>query len=1195
MLPAMTVPYRLRLLGGLELRLGDAAAMLPSRRSAALLACIAVDAAATRAVLAERLWAGLGTAMARRNLRRELARLREAGLGDLVETTQESLTLSNAVACDVRVFVEACQRGDSAAALAAWRGQLLEGFVLAEATEFDAWLSQQRSAFAARWRDAAAAQADHLEQGGALREALGLHARLREDDPVQERHYAAAMRLHYRLGEPAAALAIYGQCARVLREQLGIEPSPATSALAQRSRAAEALHPIVARRTRSVTPALEPELIGREAEAATVRDTEAAVLLVEGDAGVGKSRLVQDCLRAPSTLVACCDPASQQAALHPVAEALRFALLSPQRADRVAALPPAVRREAARLLPALDDHGPRATGVGTESAGPTEAQRDRFFDALGDTIDHAAGAGGVLWIDDLQWADDATLELLARLARRRASAPARHVRIVVAARTPEIELNAAALVLLRRLQRARLLERLVLRPFGLPQTLALLCQLSGTAARLPLAERLQRATGGNPYHVLETLRFLFDEGELRVEADGSWASRGAADDEAELPLPPTLADTVTERAERLPQQARRLLDVAALCRSGFTLAQLRSAAMLDEWQALEAMEAVLKLRLFSDAPCRGGNEALRYRFVHSLAREVVALALPPERRRLIHERLARVLISLREAADHVAWHLEEAGQTAEAAGWRLAAAAESRRLFAWRGALAHLSLADAATKDPDARLPIVRDRWHVARNLLDLTALDLAARDLAQLAHEAQREDWRLEALLWQADLAQMRKQPDTAIEPLRRALEEGAFGRSAPSLLARAAAALAHLLLAAGQIGAAEQVLARIDADGIADDDRAMLLTASANAARLAGNAAGAQQLLSSAIELMRSPQRLEERLQARNLLAHTQQMRGDAAGARRTLEAALEEAERAQLTSALRTVLPNLVTLCAVEGQLDRAQAFLRRGMEALKFVDHPAVHAMLNSRLAEVLLRSGDLGGTLDAAECSMRHYETNRGGTQDYAPWIMAAQVHVFADDVQGALGLFDSLERSPARMPGPGTGALVQLKRLALRVRLAQGADAVALAQELERIRDAPDHAYRATEADYWRAQALLRAGAVEAAWALAGKLPAGELGLHLEEASLLALQLSCAAALGRVDAAQVDFAVEALAKAPPLPALELAHALLAAQRALGRHQAAGPIRGEIGRRVDRLAATLSRQPELSQGLRRRWGEPTWRR
>ena len=157
---------------------------------------------------------------------------------------------------------------------------------------------------------------------------------------------------------------------------------------------------------------------------------------------------------------------------------------------------------------------------------------------------------------------------------------------------------------------------------------------------------------------------------------------------------------------------------------------------------------------------------------------------------------------------------------------------------------------------------------------------------------------------------------------------------RRSARLRLRSHLALVHARFANGRLGDADgaltdaSALAEAEGDALAPPLRALFLRGLANAARLRQDPGRAEPLLREAARLLDGDAHLEARLQTLNLLAHVQHMggRGDAAIA--TLEACLADAERAGLTVVLRSVLPNLVTLCADAGQAERGRAFLERG---------------------------------------------------------------------------------------------------------------------------------------------------------------------------------------------------------------------------------------------------------------------------
>ena len=344
----------LELLGPPRLRDGvGGERALPSRRALALLAVLAVDGESPRGRLAALFWGDHDNASARRNLRRELARLRSEGLESTLSVVGDRLGLGADVATDVELFRAAAATGDGATALATWRGTFLDGFETTEASAFREWLEERRAGFVQRWRDLAARQAARCEAAGDARSALEWHARLADDDPLQELHHVNVMRLHHLLGERRPALAAWERCRRLLRDELGIAPSPATVALAEQIRSPERLSSLALRRADAALRRVEAPFVGRAAEAARLRERGAGAVLLEGEAGVGKTRLALEVLRAGSTVAERCEAIARDAPLHAVAEALRALIEAPERLARLDSLGVDDRREMARLLPTL--------------------------------------------------------------------------------------------------------------------------------------------------------------------------------------------------------------------------------------------------------------------------------------------------------------------------------------------------------------------------------------------------------------------------------------------------------------------------------------------------------------------------------------------------------------------------------------------------------------------------------------------------------------------------------------------------------------------------------------------------------------------------------------------------------------------------------------------------------------------------
>ena len=205
---------------------------------------------------------------------------------------------------DLQAFEQAVAAGRLEAAHALRTGPLLEGLDLEDATEFDDWLRKPARAVPPRLaRRDVASTPDGSKAQAIVVPPSHVHRRLLDDDALQEATYRDLMRLHDALGERGAALELYGRCEATLREELGLEPLPETRLLAERicSEPASRCRP-------GSTSASARTAAGRQSTCATFpwsrgngswplrRRCLEPVLLIEGEAGVGKSRFARSWL-----------------------------------------------------------------------------------------------------------------------------------------------------------------------------------------------------------------------------------------------------------------------------------------------------------------------------------------------------------------------------------------------------------------------------------------------------------------------------------------------------------------------------------------------------------------------------------------------------------------------------------------------------------------------------------------------------------------------------------------------------------------------------------------------------------------------------------------------------------------------------------------------------------------------------------
>lgn len=1171
----MVAALHLALLGVPRVSSGGRPLAITVRKTLALAVYLAVEGGASRARLAEMFWGQLGEATARRNLRRALHRLREAGLDDALFADDDHVALRGA-STDLQAFESAVQDARWGEAEALQPGRLCEGLDLGDAPAFDDWLALRRERFDRDWRHALQRLAALREGAGDLRAAAALHARLLESDPLQEASHREHMRLLDALGERAAALEACARCERVLREELQLEPLPETRLLADRSRGRGAVAagpasapmpaPVAAVFDRQAVP-----LVARERELAEIAASTAPVLLVEGEAGVGKSRVALEAWRraaatgddAPA-LVLRFSELSTATPFHAVADALR----APARAPLLARLDPAWQRDLARLLPEL-----RPTAA-TEPAPPAaEEARSRLLEALVQALALAAGPARLLVLDDLQWADASSLELLAHLVRRRAHAPAALPRVVATARPGELAANTAAQVVLDELAREGVLARLSLGAFDDWSMLQLVQRLSRSEGGLRFATRLGAATGGNVFFALETIRALFEAGELRADAHEGWSTRydDTTTDYAELPLPASVVDAVRARVARLGPAAQRLLETAALAEDGSTLAEIQGATALTEWEALEGIERAIAARVIDRA-------GAGYRFVHDLFRSALRTALSPERQRLTHAKLAAALEPLHAAPARIAAHWESAGDAGAAAlAWARAADA-AMALGAVREASTHYTRAASLTADAPAA---------VALHAKAFTAIRAAGTTgerqtvLAALLASAERSGApadQFSALTFAAVAALDDRDPPGAERLALRAVRE-----FAPPSVVLHVHALSVVAQAAGLLDRpADALAAHLEAAAVAQvggnaRGEAMMRGSAAVWALQANQPAQAREQRDLALVACQATLGTIHHAQVLSKVTFVDRAEGQRATALARQQQAVDIARRAGQPVYLNIYHANLCETLVDDGQLEAARQALQDLVQG--FVDaREAVPRFLAALTAAVVHElAGDLGAAIRSAHDAVAaaDLQPDSLATQRESR-LLAARLLAAAGADERALASVHSAEA--LRRPGVDVPLLPAAE---LRAALALRHDPAAALAAVADLRAALARPF----ADRMLPPALESARLALAEAALAGGDAAtaratvqGLCHSRALEAGALAVRLRAAALEGAPDPAAREAAAATLAsgRLPPLQALAL-------QRALGGDRFDAAAR----QTAQRLADSLRAEPALQSAFIRR--------
>lgn len=679
--------------------------------------------------------------------------------------------------------------------------------------------------------------------------------------------------------------------------------------------------------------------VGRSAELerlrpliAPVDDEGRRVVLIGGEAGSGKSRLVrefaQEATRDGVLVLYGASDAVVQIPYGPFAQALEHLARVLDPVEMSAALGSA-GGELARLLPDVTD-GP--AGLATPAKADPDSERHRLHTAVTDLL-HRIGRQRpiLLVIDDAQWADTPTLLLLRHLARTATGS----ILLLATFRDAELEMPEALVQTLVDLRRSDGVVRLRLVGLSPEEVVEFIERVGGghVDSDLPeLARVISDLTGGNPFLVCEFWRALLETKVVEVIGGVMRLTRPLAT----LGTPESVHEVVNERLSRLTRPTAVLLDLAATAGPEFELDVVRRGSGLAEAEFLAALDEAVLSGIVEELPGR----RLAYRFTHELVRRAVYDRLTGVRRAELHLRVGDSLEaverrSVRALAD-LAHHFTAAaplGESGRAIEYNVLAGRAAIDALAFDQAAELLRTAlELGIDEPARRCGVLIElggAWQRAGRELD--ALD-ALRSAADLARGLGNAELLAQAAIGYEAACWAPMMIDQGAAEL---LEEAAaaLGDERSDLRVRLLSGLARALDLRGEHGTGAVV--RADAIDLARrlDDRTGLATVLLRSywSRGATPIQDIQQMLAEAIQLGEELSDTEIRAEAMAWRVPCFVALGDIVAARREASAARDTAEATAQPVFMYMADQFSSAIALADGHLEEAEAMARRSYEA------------------------------------------------------------------------------------------------------------------------------------------------------------------------------------------------------------------------------------------------------------------------
>jgi DNA-binding SARP family transcriptional activator len=640
-----------------------------------------------------------------------------------------------------------------------FHGDYLEDEPYAEWTQFPRILWQRR------YEQILVDLAESYGQNGHFQQASELCREILSLDSANESACRLLMRCLVSLREVPAALKVYDDIVHTLRNEFDIDPMSETTDLLHQIHQVERGGELEIKdwTFSSIESAVSTPCVGRGREISQfsklLSQTSAGkgqTVVVSGEAGIGKSRLIQEMTilahqQGYQTFNAQCFEVEQTLPYQPLINLVRQIITNDNRWQTLA---PVWLRELAVLVPEMEEVASSATTLVPSLDELDESQQGRLFQAICHLFANQAEVQkSIIVVDDIHWADPTTLLCLHYLTRYIAPL---QIALILSYREENLSANAGLVTLLNSLQREDHVTLFPLTRLTKTDIGAFLTHKDDTAHNADrLSNWLYQETDGNPLFFISLIQSLREEGLLEIELDQDWFNGVRTD--PDLTLPEAIRVSVRDRLHRLSESERDVLDWMAVFGRRIDFHTLQKVndqskiSLLNTVEQLEAKQLLVEIK---------GD----YEFAHNKIREVVYHDLSAARRTHYHHQIGSRLEKFIPSTEHaaiLAHHFECGHETTKAVGYWMKAGEHALDTYAYQQAVHHferaLALTDKLAPQMDAYLGLGR-----AFTLSDdYTAAAAVIQQGLQLAEKASDKLRRTLLLYAQAENANHQQRPD--------------------------------------------------------------------------------------------------------------------------------------------------------------------------------------------------------------------------------------------------------------------------------------------------------------------------------------------------------------------------------------------------------------------------------------------------